>query len=184
MTTLTRAGLTETGAMKKSSVHINIGCVVWCAGNITPAGTLYCDGSAVSRTTYAELFSAIGTTYGAGDGSTTFNLPDLRGQFVRGTGGSAAALGTAQEDAIRELVGSFTITGRYDGVTSYGTFPIQDVGGACEISFTAVGMNVSSYQTTPIPQPAGVRLRASKTVPTAAENRPTNYAMRPCIIFE
>jgi microcystin-dependent protein len=46
------------------------------APSIDP-GFLACDGSAVSRTTYASLFSAIGTTYGAGDGSTTFNVPDL-----------------------------------------------------------------------------------------------------------
>jgi len=44
-----------------------------------PSGYLLCDGSAVSRTTYADLFSVIGTTYGAGDGSTTFNLPHLKG---------------------------------------------------------------------------------------------------------
>ncbi len=54
------------------------------AGATAPAGYLICDGSAVSRTTYADLFAVIGTTYGAGDGSTTFNLPDLRGEFIRG----------------------------------------------------------------------------------------------------
>lgn len=50
----------------------------------TPTGYLVCDGSAVSRTTYADLFAVLGTTYGAGNGSTTFNLPDYRGQFLRG----------------------------------------------------------------------------------------------------
>jgi microcystin-dependent protein len=49
-----------------------------------PTGWLECDGSAVSRTTYADLFDIIGETYGDGDGSTTFNLPDLRGEFIRG----------------------------------------------------------------------------------------------------
>ena len=49
-----------------------------------PGGFLLCDGSAVSRATYAGLFAAIGTTYGAGDGSTTFNLPDARDRFLRG----------------------------------------------------------------------------------------------------
>ncbi len=49
-----------------------------------PSGWLKCDGSAVSRTTYANLFAAISTLFGAGDGSTTFNLPDLRGEFIRG----------------------------------------------------------------------------------------------------
>lgn len=49
-----------------------------------PAGWLLCDGSAVSRTTYATLFGAIGINFGGGDGIATFNLPDLRGRFVRG----------------------------------------------------------------------------------------------------
>jgi microcystin-dependent protein len=54
---------------------------------------LFCDGSAQSRTTYAALFAVVGTTYGTGDGSTTFNLPDLRGRVVAGVdnmGGTAA----------------------------------------------------------------------------------------------
>ena len=50
------------------------------AGNVAPTGWLICDGSAISRATYADLFAVIGTTYGTGDGSTTFNLPDLRGR--------------------------------------------------------------------------------------------------------
>ena len=54
------------------------------AASSAPTGWLLCDGSAVSRTTYATLYSVIGTTWGAGDTTTTFNVPDLRGQFVRG----------------------------------------------------------------------------------------------------
>ncbi len=66
-----------------------------------PSGWLICDGSAVSRTTYADLFAVIGTNYGYGDNSTTFNLPDLRGKFPRGVDGAAgndpnAATRTAQ----------------------------------------------------------------------------------------
>ena len=63
-------------------------------GSSAPSGWLLCDGSAVSRTTYASLFSAIGTTFGVGDGSTTFNLPDARGRVLAGKdnmGGSAAS---------------------------------------------------------------------------------------------
>lgn len=56
------------------------------AGSAIPTGWLLCDGSAVSRTTYSELFTVIGTTYGTGDGSTTFNLPDLRNRFMVGAG--------------------------------------------------------------------------------------------------
>jgi len=63
------------------------------AGSSAPTGWLLCSGAAVSRTTYADLFTAIGTTYGSGDGSTTFNLPDLRGRAVAGVdnmGGTSA----------------------------------------------------------------------------------------------
>lgn len=59
------------------------------AGTSAPSGYLLCDGRAVSRTTYANLFAVIGTAYGNGDGSTTFNLPDLRGRFLRGVSGTS-----------------------------------------------------------------------------------------------
>lgn len=60
------------------------GAVQYFASTSAPSGWLKANGAAVSRTTYAALFSAIGVTFGAGDGSTTFNLPDLRGEFLRG----------------------------------------------------------------------------------------------------
>lgn len=60
------------------------GSVFTMATTTVPSGYLECNGAAVSRTTYADLFAAIGTTWGSGNGSTTFNLPDLRGEFVRG----------------------------------------------------------------------------------------------------
>jgi phage-related tail fiber protein len=66
-----------------------------------PSGWLICNGVAVSRTTYKALFDVIGTTYGAGDGSTTFNVPDFQGKFLRGIGGNAAAIGTIQGDAFK-----------------------------------------------------------------------------------
>lgn len=60
------------------------GAMLLYAGNTVPTGFLLCDGRAVSRTTYAALFAAIGTTHGSGDGSTTFNLPDMRGRTAVG----------------------------------------------------------------------------------------------------
>lgn len=74
------------------------GIIQMFAGATPPSGWLVCDGSAVSRTTYATLFAAIGTTWGTGDGSTTFNLPDLRGRAPigagTGSGLTARTLGT------------------------------------------------------------------------------------------
>ena len=70
-----------------------IGSVLSYAGSSAPTGWLLCFGQAISRSTYAALFAVLGTTYGVGDGTTTFNLPDLRGRSVSGKddmGGSAA----------------------------------------------------------------------------------------------
>lgn len=75
--------------------------------NKTPEGWLKCEGGAISRTTYSHLFEAIGTTYGAGNGSTTFNLPDFRGRFLRGYGGNSGSIGSAQADAIKSHTHSF-----------------------------------------------------------------------------
>jgi microcystin-dependent protein len=61
-----------------------VGVVTAFAGSSAPAGYLLCDGAAVSRTTYSALFAIIGTTYGAGNGSTTFNIPDLTGRIPVG----------------------------------------------------------------------------------------------------
>jgi len=69
------------------------GSLVPFAGTSAPTGWLFCYGQAVSRTTYVDLFTALGTTYGSGDGSTTFNLPDLRGRVIAGKddmGGASA----------------------------------------------------------------------------------------------
>ena len=75
------------------SASLPSGTVVPFAGTSAPTGYLLAQGQAVSRSTYSDLFSAIGTTYGSGDGSSTFNLPDLRGRVVAGKddmGGSSA----------------------------------------------------------------------------------------------
>ena len=72
------------GVVKKVAPYVPPGMVNAFAGSTAPAGYLLCNGAAVSRTTYANLFAVIGTTYGAGNGTTTFNLPDLRGEFIRG----------------------------------------------------------------------------------------------------
>ena len=66
------------------SVEVPPGMLGFYAAATPPAGWLKCNGQTVSRTTYDELFAAIGTTYGGGNGSTTFTLPDFRGEFVRG----------------------------------------------------------------------------------------------------
>ena len=75
------------------SAHVSpVGTVMAYAGSGAPTYWLLCNGGAISRSTYSELFSAIGTAYGSGDGSSTFNLPDLRGRVVAGVGASGTPL--------------------------------------------------------------------------------------------
>lgn len=89
----------------KTSVDlaVPVGMVVDYAGTAAPTNWLLCYGQAVSRTTYADLFTAIGTVYGVGDGSTTFNLPDARGRVVAGQddmGGTSANRLTGQSGGV------------------------------------------------------------------------------------
>jgi microcystin-dependent protein len=109
---------------------VPVGSVTMYAANTAPTGWLECSGAAVSRTTYAGLFAAIGTVFGSGDGSTTFNLPDMRGEFARGWDNSrgidpARAFGSAQADELEAHVHSVTPPSATDdtgsGLTTTGT---------------------------------------------------------------
>lgn len=103
-----RVDVTDLGRVAfQQDIHTALrGAVCAFAMSHPPAGWLKCNGAAVSRTAYADLFSIIGTHYGAGDGHSTFNLPDLRGEFIRGIDeGRGAdpnrAFGSWQSDEIR-----------------------------------------------------------------------------------
>lgn len=78
---------TATDASASGDVSAPAGTIIAFGGRTIPSGWMLCDGSAVNRTTYATLFAAIGISFGGGDGVNTFNLPDLRGRFVRGMDG-------------------------------------------------------------------------------------------------
>ncbi len=150
-----------------------------------PEGTLIADGSAVSRAVYHELFEKIGTRYGAGDGVSTFTLPDWRDEFPRFSG-SGRAVGSKQSDAIRNIVGQFgsILYQKFTdaepdedaGPYAYGVFSnpqVEDfrmgVQQAVQLAFSAYGDQI--------------KFDASTVVPTADENRPRNIAFLPCIIY-
>lgn len=102
-------------ALGASSNYMPAGAIQLFAMSAIPTGWLECNGAAVSRTTYANLFAVIGTTYGAGDGSITFNLPDMRGMFARGWDhGRGAdpgrALGSTQTAANQSHTHGLTVT--------------------------------------------------------------------------
>ena len=82
------------------------GSIAFFAVNSAPSGWLVADGRAVSRSTYSDLFSAIGTTYGSGNGSTTFNLPNLIGRFAEGA--ESSEVGTAMNAGLPDITGQLS----------------------------------------------------------------------------
>lgn len=136
---------------------IQVGEITFFARNTAPTGYLKANGAAISRSTYADLFAAIGTTYGVGDGATTFNLPDLRGEFLRGWDDSRGidsgrVFGSAQADELKSHNHTFTA--------------VQDVAGS-----RYPGGSVGNSQ-------------AGTTGSTGgAETRPRNIALLACIKY-
>ena len=147
-----------------------VGVVMWLSGNTVPDGCLVADGAAVSRTTYAELFAAIGTTWGEGDGSTTFNLPDMRNRFPEG----AQTAGGYNAPGLPNITGSVlmhssnsgtniqTVTGAFYAENTLSSF--RDGGnqrsGANSIPSFAINASRSSsiYGASTTVQPASVKL--------------------------
>ena len=159
------------------------GDVGYFAMNTAPNGWLKANGAAVSRATYADLFSAIGTTFGAGDGSTTFNLPDMRGEFPRGWDDgrdvdSGRSFGTAQLDAFQDHDHTPEVQGG------------SGVGG--NYQFSSGAMTTVSGSVDPFPLDSSIRLASyngpgggghNRWYRTAPETRPRNVALLACIKF-
>ena len=150
------------------------GMVAYFAMNTAPSGWLKANGAAVSRTTYAGLFTAIGTTFGAGDGSTTFNLPDMRGEFARGWDDgrgvdSGRVFGSAQSDAFQ---------GHWHGINVSSTVVGNNGGGGVGTgNLRADGVGTAA-------QARAVSTNGTDGTPrTAAETRPRNIALLACIKY-
>ena len=135
------------------------GSVQLFAGSSAPSGWLICDGQAISRTTYAALFAVIGTTYGAGDGSTTFNIPNLVNKTVRGsnslgkTGGSdTVTLSTANLPAHTHGAGSLAAASA--GAHTH-TVPAGRNAGSVTYCYDDGGKMMKHQSTTPATGEAG-----------------------------
>jgi microcystin-dependent protein len=200
VTTLTIADGAVTQAKLNSTVTlVPTGAIMPFAMNTAPSGWLAANGSAVSRTAFAALFAAIGTTYGAGDGSTTFTLPDLRGYFVRGSGTNsdgvaAGTFGAKQADGLISHTHSGT-TGNDSPDHSHGVANFEtnfdQVGGSRPISLGGVfntdftkGTGTGYYSV----NTAGASTRhqhdfttSSQSPAGTTETRPRNIAMLYCI---
>lgn len=97
-----------------------IGSIIMHAANVIPDEWLICDGQAYSRTTYAELFAMIGTDYGAGDGTTTFNIPDLRDLSPMGAGGSVVVNPGTVQGALTVALTTAQLPAHNHGITDPG----------------------------------------------------------------
>jgi microcystin-dependent protein len=116
------------GSQSIALLTLPAGTLVDYAGTVEPSGWLLCDGRAVSRTVYASLFSALGTAYGTGDGSTTFNIPDFRGRFARYMDNMGTAQGAASRDTGRVLGAAQTQATAKNGLTNSSSSASVDTG--------------------------------------------------------
>jgi len=165
--TLSGTPLAPTAAVGTNTTQIATTAFVQAAGLVgeikmwgtasAPTGYLLCDGTAVSRTTYAALFAIIGTTFGTGDTTTTFNLPDYRGRMPIGVSGSyalAATGGAATTTLITANLPSHThpITdpGHTHGLTNLATYSDTVSGGGITIQTRANSPNTTNSATTGI----------------------------------
>lgn len=92
----------KNGNVQLGNLGVITGKIEWFAFNTAPDGYLVCNGASVSRTTYANLFAVIGTNFGSGNGSTTFNLPDLRDRYI--IGANTHALGTRIAEQLPNII--------------------------------------------------------------------------------
>jgi microcystin-dependent protein len=149
------------------------------ARNSAPAGWLKANGAAISRTTYGALFAAIGTTFGAGDGSTTFNLPDLRGEFVRGWDDgrgvdSGRAFGSSQKGSLV----TFDPTSVSTALTALHS---TGADGTARVDIGLDAINSSEYPGIDVGSAAA---GSTLTVSSAAGvSRPRNIALLACIKY-
>ena len=104
---------------------IPTGVILTFGGSTVPEGFLLCNGATISRTTYAKLFAAIGTLYGAGDGATTFNLPDMRDKFAEGSG--TYTVGTVVEAGLPNITGGFNQRSA-DASSAHGCISVSQTG--------------------------------------------------------
>ena len=100
---------------------MNVGVIEGYASNTIPDGYLLCDGRAVSRATYSNLFKVIGTTYGAGDGSTTFNLPDFSGRVAVGKSSSTFTALGQKGGAVNSTLSTSNLPSHSHTVTAKGS---------------------------------------------------------------
>ena len=145
------------------NVGIPIGTMLMWATATAPTNYLICNGSAVSRSTYAPLFAVLGTTWGVGDGTTTFNLPNTAGRVIRGVNGTYTLAGTGGADTqtlIAQQLPDHTHGVYYGGGTALASGsgqrcgdPNVDIGVKTFGTYTTAGASLGTQQAVSIVEP-------------------------------
>lgn len=144
----------------------------------SPTGYLLCDGTAVSRTTYSSLFALVGTTWGVGDGSTTFNLPDLRGMFLRGAGAHGTQNMADGNDFNGGTVGSYSADKFQGHVHEYFAGNTGSAGSLNRSPYAGgISMNQSLGGTATGPVGTPLTDGTNGTPRTGAETKPASYSV-------
>ena len=149
------------------------GMIMPFAGTSAPTSWLACNGAAISRSTYATLYNAIGTTWGVGDGSTTFNVPDLRGTFLRGTG-TNGTYGTAVGQAVGTYAAD-TYLNHSHGISDPGHSHTVGAFASPGLSPGGTTYNTGSGTTNSGTSTTGISVNTSTTGGT--ETKPKNYGV-------
>lgn len=161
------------------------GSVINFAGTSAPYGYLSCDGTAYSRSTYAALYAAIGTTWGAGNGTTTFNVPDLRGMFLRGTGTNATG---SSSGAVGPSVGAYaadTYLNHSHTATSTDSGHTHTIGSTGPNGAGGGGLPGFGTSTTVTTNTGNANITTTVAASTTGgtETKPKNYGVLYCIKF-
>ena len=171
-------GVDETGAPSSVLLGCAIGDIIPHFGTTAPPGTLVCDGSEISRETYHELYEEIGALCGPGDGSTTFELPDLRGKWMMGAN-EEYGVGTDVAEGMPNLIGRLgwsedrflnVATGVFTGVpaitnmSSFGSNTVQTAN-----TYSSGEFNASTY---------------NAIYGAQSHVTPASVAVLPCIVYE
>jgi microcystin-dependent protein len=177
-----------TAAKLAAGAALPAGAVMPFAMATAPTGWFSCDGTLLSRTTYALLFAAIGTTFGVGDGSTTFAIPDLRGYFVRGFGTNndtvaSGAFGTNQVTDNLSHNHSVTVNnaGNHNHITPAGSGIFTSIAGGGFTVTTNTSGNAHSIQS--LATSGEHNHGASSGASGGTESRPYNIALLYCIKY-
>lgn len=186
----TKTGLNENGQPSEVMLGCAIGDIIPHMGTTAPPGTLVCDGSEVSREVYHELYQEIGSLVGQGDGSTTFNLPDLRGKWMMGADEERRA-GTEIAEGLPNITGAIGLR-KIESNVNQGNISVAlgannaftATPSVSEWTFDDKLGNAGTFPSYKADDVSFNASRASSVYGASQHVTPESVAVLPCIVYE